>query len=584
MNKKPLLQRLFPPADWARNMNASTLTADLIAGLTTGVMIIPQSMAYAAIAGLPPIAGLYASTVPLVLYALLGTSRQLSVGPVAMASLVVAGGLATMFPDGSPTHGELMAAAAVITLLAGVVQILLSVLRLGGLVNLLSHPVVSGFTAAAALVIATTQVPGFLGIEKPAGSFLAKWAAMLPNLGSANLVTIGVGLLTIAVILGVKKYNKKLPAAMIAVVIGIALAYFANLGAYGVTLVGKIPPGLPTFSTPTIDAGMIQAALPTAIVAALISFMESISAAKIYARQNKYEISPSQELIALAAAQIGTSMFGGYVVGGALSRTAVNASAGAKTPLANLVTAATVAVALLFLTPIIFYLPTAVLAGIILVAVTNLIDIKEFIHLWKVKRDDLVLLAITFFATLFISVELGILIGVIASLLWLIYCSARPQISVLGLIPDSQSFRCVEHFDEVETFDRVLILRMDAQFFFANVAYLKEVLYQRLAEMPNAVAVVLDASSMNALDSTAADTYVEIIDELRGRNVEIFISHVKGSVLKVMRDTEILDHLGEGHIFYETHDAVHAALRHRNAVDAGLSHEEEKFLPSDMVD
>ena len=385
-------------------------------------------------------------------------------------------------------------------------------------------------------------------------------------------------------ILGVKKYNKKLPAAMIAVVIGIALAYFANLGAYGVTLVGKIPPGLPTFSIPTIDAGMIQAALPTAIVAALISFMESISAAKIYARQNKYEISPSQELIALGAAQIGTSMFGGYVVGGALSRTAVNASAGAKTPLANLVTAATVAVALLFLTPIIFYLPTAVLAGIILVAVTNLIDIKEFIHLWKVKRDDLVLLAITFFATLFISVELGILIGVIASLLWLIYCSARPQISVLGLIPDSQSFRCVEHFDEVETFDRVLILRMDAQFFFANVAYLKEVLYQRLAEMPNAVAVVLDASSMNALDSTAADTYVEIIDELRGRNVEIFISHVKGSVLKVMRDTEILDHLGEGHIFYETHDAVHAALRHRNAVDAGLSHEEEKFLPSDMVD
>lgn len=584
MNKKPLLQRLFPPLDWARNLDTSTLMDDVIAGLTTGVMIIPQSMAYAAIAGLPAIAGLYASTVPLVLYALFGTSRQLSVGPVAMASLVVASGLAAMFPDGTPTNEELMAAAAVITLLAGVFQILLAVLRLGSLVNLLSHPVVSGFTAAAALVIATTQVPGFLGIEKPGGSFLAKWAAMLPNLGSSNLITIGVGLLTIAVIVGVKRYNKKLPAAMIAVVIGIALAYFAKLGDRGVALVGEIQGGLPGFSMPTIDAGIIKAALPTAIVAALISYMESISAAKIYARQNKYEVSPSQELIALGTAQIGTSLFGGYIVGGALSRTAVNASAGAKTPLANLVTAATVAVALLFLTPIIFFLPKAVLAGIILVAVTNLIDVKEFIHLWKVKRDDLVLLAITFVATLFISVELGILVGVGASLLWLIYCATRPQISELGLIPNTQSFRCVEHFDEVDTFDRILILRMDAQFFFGNVAYLKEVLYRRLAEMPGAVAVVLDASSMNALDSTAADTYVEVIDELRGRKIEIFISHVKGSVLKVMRDTEILDHLGEGHIFYETHDAVHAAMLHRDAVDAGISHEEEKFLPSDMVD
>lgn len=583
MTNKPLLQRLFPPADWARSMNASAITADVIAGLTTGVMIIPQSMAYAEIAGLPPIAGLYASTVPLVLYALLGTSRQLSVGPVAMASLVVAGGLATMVPEGSEPSAYL-AAAAVITFLAGVVQILLAVLRLGGLVNLLSHPVVSGFTAAAALVIATTQIPGFLGIAKPSGNFLAKWGAMLPNLGSANTVTIGVGLLTIGVIVGVKKFNKKLPAAMIAVVIGIALAYFAGLEAYKVALVGEIPAGLPSFSMPTLNATMIQAALPTAIVAALISYMESISAAKIYARQNKYEISPSQELIAQGTAQLGTSMFGGYVIGGALSRTAVNASAGAKTPLANLITAATVAVALMFLTPIFYYLPIAVLAGMILVAVTNLIDVQEFIHLWKVKRDDLVLLAITFLATLLISVELGILIGVVASLLWLIYCSARPQISVLGLVPNSQSFRCVEHFDKVETFDRVLILRMDAQFFFGNVAYLKEVLYKRLAEMPNAVAVVLDASSMNALDSTAADTYIEVIDELRGRNVEIFISHVKGSVLKVMHDTEILDHLGDGHIFYETFDAVHAAMRHRNAVDAGISLEEEIFLQSDMVD
>lgn len=583
MNKTPLLQRLFPPADWARNMTASTLTADVIAGLTTAVMIIPQSMAYAEIAGLPPIAGLYASTVPLVLYALLGTSRQLSVGPVAMASLVVAGGLATMVPEGSEPSAYL-AAAATITLLAGVVQILLAVLRLGGLVNLLSTPVVTGFTAAAALVIATTQIPGFLGIAKPGGSFVAKWVAMLPNLGTANLVTIGVGLLTIAVIVGVKKFNKKLPAAMIAVVIGIALAFFVGLEAKGVKLVGKIPAGLPSFSLPPLGFDLIKAALPTAIVAALISYMESISAAKIYARQNKYEISPAQELIAQGVGQIGTSMFGGYVIGGALSRTAVNASAGAKTPLSNLITAATVAVALMFLTPIFYYLPIAVLAGIILVAVTNLIKVSEFIHLWKVKRDDLVLLAITFFATLFISVELGILIGVVASLLWLIYRSTRPRISVLGLLPHSQSFRCIDHFDNLETFNRVLILRMDAQFFFGNVAFLKEVLYKRLAEMPDAVAVVLDASSMNALDSTAADTYVDIIDELRDRHIEIFISHVKGSVLNVMRDTEILDHLGEGHIHFETYDAVYAAMRHRDAVDAGVSHEDEKFGKDDMLD
>ena len=579
------LSRLFPFLVWLPRSNLTTLRGDLSAGLTTGVMLIPQAMAYALLAGLPPVMGLYAATVPLLVYALLGTSRQLSVGPVAMASLLVAAGIHELLPPETTDVSAIVALALVLTLVAGGCQLILAVTRMGGLVNLLSHPVVSGFTGAAAIIIGTSQLRHLFGFDVPRGrSVVNSLRDIGANLDQTVPPQMAVGLLAIALLVALKRFAPRLPAALITVSLGVAASWVLDLEGAGVAVLGEVPAGLPVPRWPEFGVDDLRAALPMGLAIGLIGFMESISSAKTFARQNRYDISPTQELVALGAANIASATFGGYTVGGALSRTAVNAAAGAKTPLANVFTAGVIALTLAFLTPVFYFLPTPVLAAIILVAVAGLLDLQEWVYLWRAKRDDLGLLVITFAATLFGTIELGIVIGVVASLLWLVYTSTRPEIAILGRIDGTRSYRCVDHFPHAITSRRVLILRMDAQFFFGNVSYLKDTLYRRLDEAGDAVALVLDASSMNALDSTAAETYAELVRELRRQQVEIFISHVKGSVLRVMAETGIVDLLGDGHIFYEVDDAVQAALRHRDAVEAGVVLEEEEFGPSDPVD
>lgn len=580
-----VLTRRLPILDWIRRYDASTARADGAAGLTTAVMLVPQAMAYAMLAGLPPIMGLYAATIPPVIYAVLGTSRQLAVGPMAMASLLVAGGVQGILPAEEMTAPNIVSLAILLTAVAGVVQILLAVTRLGGLVNLLSHPVVSGFTGAAAIVIGTSQLKHVLGYSPPAGKSVVNTLLFFgEHIGDTVVPQLVVGLLAIGVIVGFKNYAPKVPAALIAVVVGIGASWLLDFEGMGVVVLGAIPSGVPTPHLPSYSLEQIQAALPMGLAIGLIGFMESISAAKTFARQNGYDIDPGQELFALGAANLAASTVGGYTVGGALSRTAVNAAAGAKTPMANVFTAGAIAVTLLVLTPLFYFLPTPVLAAIILVAVAGLLDLAEWVHLWKVKRDDLALLIVTFCATLFGTIELGIVVGVVASLLWLVFTSTRPDIATLGRIDGTRSYRCVDHFPDAETWERVLVLRMDAQFFFGNVAYLKETLYQRLDDTPDAVALVLDASSMNALDSTAADTFVDLVAELRGQHIEVFISHVKGAVLRVMTAVGLTELLGDGHLFYEVEDALQAALRHREAVEAGVPLEQEDFGPSDVID
>lgn len=579
------LTRRLPILDWIRRYDAPTFRADGAAGLTTAVMLVPQAMAYAMLAGLPPIVGLYASTIPPLVYALFGTSRQLAVGPMAMASLLVAGGVHELLPPEQMTEANIIALAVLLTLVAGVVQVGLAITRLGGLVNLLSHPVVSGFTGAAAIIIGTSQLKHVLGYSPPGGkSVVSTLIYTVKHVELIHWAQVAVGMLSIAMLLGLKRYAPRVPAALTVVALGILGSWLLNLEGEGVAILGAIPEGLPTPHWPDFTWPEAKAAIPMGLAIGLIGFMESISAAKTFARQNRYDIDPTQELYALGLANIGAATVGGYTVGGALSRTAVNAAAGAKTPMANVFTAAAVCITLALLTPLFFFLPTAVLAAIILVAVAGLLDLEEWVHLWKVKRDDLALLIITFCATLFGTIEAGIVVGVVASLLWLVYTSTRPEIATLGRIRDTRSYRCVDHFPGAETHDRILVLRMDAQFFFGNVAFLKETLYRKLDQTPDALALVLDASSMNALDSTAADTLADLLRELRGGRVEVFFSHVKGSVLKVMSQTGLTELLGDGHLFYEVEDAVQAALRHRDAVDAGIPPEEEEFGPSDAVD
>ena len=400
-----------------------------------------------------------------------------------------------------------------------------------------------------------------------------------------NTWTFLVGIAAIGLIAAIQRWRPALPAALIAVVTGIIASYLFDFTSYGISILGYIPSELPT---PTIPSNLtmetLEVVAPMGITIALVAFMESISAAKVYARQNRYDISPSQELIAMGLSNIGAAYCGAYVVGGALSRTAVNASAGAQSKLAGVVTALAVTLVITSLTGPFAYLPKPILAAIILVAIAKLIDIQEMRHLWKIKKDDLALLVITFCATLFISVAIGLLVGVGASLLWLVVSTTRPTVATLGRLPGTRSYRCIDHFNNAETFDRVTIIRMDAQFFFGNVVYLKDAIFRHVDSHDGLTALVIDASSMNALDSTAADTFEEIITELRAQRVEVMISHVKGSVLHVMEHAGLIEILGKGHVYYEVDDAVKAAIRHRDAVEHGVSAEDEEFGTSDMLD
>jgi sulfate permease, SulP family len=564
------------------------LYADLSAGLTTAVMLIPQGMAYAMLAGLPPIMGLYASTVPLAVYALFGSSRQLAIGPVAMASLLLAAGMGELFQGQAIGVEQMVQMAILVTFLVGVFQIILGMFRLGGLVNLLSHPVVSGFTFAAAIIIGVSQLQHLFGFQLPkGGAFYSTLIYLVEHIERTNLATFCISMCSIGTIFLLKKVNPRIPAALVTVFIGIICSYFFDLASFNVDLVGSIPAGLPTSETPQLlNREMIEDAIPISIAIALIAFMESISAAKIYARQNRYAISPTRELVGQGLANISSSFFGGYVVGGALSRTAVNAEAGAKSKLAGIFTALVIAFTLAFLTAPFSYLPKPILAAIIMVAVLGLMDFEEIKHLWNIKKDDLALLLVTFCATLFLSIEWGIVVGVFSSLLWLVFCTTRPNVAVLGKVPGTSSYRSIEHFSDAVTFEQILVVRMDAQFFFGNVAYLKETLFDRVSKIYRPVVVVIDASSMNALDSTAADTFAEIIQTLRRKNIEIMVSHVKGVVLEVMEIAGIVEILGEGHIYYEVHDAVNAAIRYRDAINEGMEDEDsqEVFGKSDMLD
>lgn len=584
--KRTVLELIFPPLVWLKNYQKSTFKSDVTAGITTAVMLIPQGMAYALLAGLDPIIGLYASALPLMIYTLLGTSRQLSLGPVAMASLLMAAGIQQIAGASHLPESEVLSYAIIVTMLTGLIQLSMGVLRLGGIVNLLSHPVVTGFTAAAALVIGTSQLQHLVGFHIP-GDITPhdQLLFFIAHISQVHMSTLLIGLGSIGSLVLIKRLSPQAPSAIIVVLVGILSSYLFDFKSLGVPVLGEIPSGLPPMHIPSkLNIETIEILFPTSFAVALVAFMESISVAKVYARHNRYAISPTQELVSLGLSNIGSALSSGCVVGGALSRTAVNAQAGAKTPLANLVTASIIMLTLAFLTEPFSFLPKPILAAIIMVAVTSLIDLKELKHLWEIKRDDLMICIFTFLATLFIGVSSGIILGVLVSLLWLVYSSTRPYVATLGLLPNTTSYRSVDHFPEAETFERILITRMDAQFFFGNVSHLKDSISDQLSKTKDPVALVIDASSMNALDSTAVDAFMEMIKSLRDSGVEVMISHVKGSVMEVMQSSGLVNLLGSGHLFYEVHDAVQAALKHREMVNIGVAVEDEEFGPSDYVD
>ncbi len=547
--------RFLPAATWLRTYNRSDLKPDLAAGVTIAAMLVPQGMAYALLAGLPPEVGLYAATIPVLVYALFGTSRQLAVGPVAIVSLLTASTLAPIVEEGSAGY---LAAAALLAVMVGVVHLVLGFGRLGFLVNVLSHSVLVGFTAAAAIIIGFSQVKHVLGVSVPRQDhFIDTVREVVERLGEVHGVTLALGLASLVVLLAARRVMPRLPAALV-VVAGSTLAVeLLDLEAEGVAVVGDIPDSLPVFGVPDASGSLIADLAVAAMVITLVGFMESIAVAKVYARRHRYELDPDQELIGLGAANVASGLFGGYPVTGGFSRTAVNDTAGARTPLASVVTASLVLVTIAFLTPLLVSLPKAALGAVIMVAVAGLFDIDEMRHIATIKRSDLIGMTVAFVATLALGIEIGIALAVIASMLVVFARMSRPHTAVLGRIDGTTSYRNVERFPEAVLAGDVRVLRIDASLSFVNAANVKATMVAAADESP--AAVVLDASGINDIDATGVEALHEVIAEYDERSVPLHIADLKGPVRDVLHRSGLWADLGD-RLHPTTHDAVEAAL------------------------
>ncbi len=548
------VHRYLPALTWLPSYGKAQLGGDLAAGLTVGVMLIPQGMAYALIAGIPPIYGLYASLTPLLVYALMGTSRQLAVGPVAMVSLLVAAGV-TPLAGGDPTR--YLALSIALALLVGLFQLTLGLVRFGFLANFLSHSVLTGFTAAAALIIGISQLKHLLGVDLGASSnvFLVLQEAWR-QLGAIQPIILAIGLTGIGLVYVLKRLRPQWPAGLLAVAASTALVWGWDLASAGVKIVGEIPGGLPGFALPAMGWSDFQALWPTAMTITLIGFTESIAVAKVYASRNQYEVDANQELIALGAANALGSLFMAYPTTGGFSRTAVNAQAGARTNLAAVFSAGVIALTLLFLTPLFYHMPQAILAAIVMVAVSGLIDISEARFLWRSDRRDFVLMAITFVATLLLGIEEGILVGVLSSLALVLQQDSTPHVAVMGRIPNTDIFRNLARYPNAIVLPGIAIFRMDANLYFYNAGFFRERINSLTGADPRVHTIVLDAYPVNQIDASGLHTLKEVVESLRRRDIRLVMSGVKGPVMDKLKASGLADRIGTDHFFLELPQAL----------------------------
>lgn len=510
----------------------SDFKGDLPAGLVIGVMLIPQGMAYAMLAGLPPVTGLYASIIPLVLYAILGSSRHLSVGPVAVVSLLVMTGVSSVSEPGT---AEYVSIVVLLMFMVGIIQSLMGLLKIGFIVNFISHAVISAFTSAAAIVIGLSQLQHLTGLDIDSKkNVIMILFDVITRFTEINFVTFAIGLSGIILLIFFRKTLPKIPGSLAAVVLSILAMNLFSLNQYGVEIIGYIPDGLPAFSIPVADFSTAVSLLPVAVTISLIGFIESIAMGKIIATKEKYKISSNRELLGLGVANLGGSFFSGYPVTGSFSRSAVNYDSGAKTKMASVISAVIILLSLLFLTDLFYYLPNALLASIIMVAVWGLIDFKEAKHLFKVRPLDGIIWAITFICTLVIGIEQGIIIGIIFSLSIYLYKSAYPEIAELGLLPEEQVFRNIERYPEAQVKPDVLIYRVDSDLFFANMSFVEDRLRSKLVQKPEVEWVILDLSGVNSMDAVAIQTLEEIIEH-NSRNIRFKMSGIKGPVRDLLK-------------------------------------------------
>jgi SulP family sulfate permease len=554
-NKKHHISDFIPILKTIQGYGKGDFKGDMMAGITVAIMLIPQGMAYALLAGMPPVYGLYASIVPVLLYAILGTSRQLAVGPVAMVSLLIVAGVGELAEVGSDRfiHLAIMTALGV-----GTVQFLMGVFRMGFLVNFLSHPVLSGFTSAAALIIGASQISNLLGLDlarsKQVHTILI---GAFENISNVHLATAAIGIGSVVVIVLLKRWKKTFPSALFVVITGTLVTAAFGLNSLGVTIVGSVPDGLPSFEVPGLGLGDIRSLLPIIFVIALVSYMESIAVAKAIANKRGYKVDANQELIALGGANLGGAFFQSFPTTGGFSRTAVNDQSGARTTVASMITAVLIGLTVLYLTPLFYYLPSAVLAGIIMVAVSGLFDAEEMVHLWKTDKKDLAMLGATFLATLFLGIEEGIGIGVLLSLIMVIYSSTKPHSAEVGRLGNTNNFRNVNRYPEAKTDSEILIFRFDSNLYFANVEHFRESLDERIDKHGDELSlVILDASSIHSIDSTGVHTLKELVEELDEKGVKFYMAGVIGPVRDKLKTSGVTEAMGQENFFFEVADAV----------------------------
>ncbi|MFM1879449.1 MAG: hypothetical protein RLZZ241_2315 [Bacteroidota bacterium] len=542
--------------EWLPTYKKAYLGGDLSAGLTVGIMLIPQGMAYAMIAGLPPVFGLYAAMVPQIIYALTGTSRQLAVGPVAMDSLLVASGLGALALSGIE---EYIAMAIFLALFMGVLQLAFGLLRMGFLVNFLSRPVISGFTSAAAIIIGLSQLKHLLGTRiESSNQIHILLANAFSTIAETHWPTLLIGVAGIAGIRAIKRFSPKLPGALIAVVLGVLAVYFLKLHEIGVRIVGDVPGGLPIPQIPHVEPDRIAQLFPIAIALSLIAFMEAISVAKaVEEKRRENRVNANQELIALGLSNIVGSLFQSYPTTGGFSRTAVNDQAGANTGLAAIISSAVVGLTLLFLTPLFYYLPNAILAAIIMVAVFGLIDLRYPVELWNNRKDEFVLLLATFLLTLMLGIKEGILLGVLFSLLLLVYRISMPHMAILGRIKGTDYFMNINRFSEdTEDFPDLLIVRFDGQLFFGNKDYFQTQLRKQITRKGSVLkTIILNAEAINYIDSSAVFTLKSLVQELKREGYRFMLAGAIGPTRDILYSSGLIEEIGEENLFVKTKDA-----------------------------
>ncbi|MFT6113624.1 MAG: SulP family sulfate permease [Oleispira sp.] len=529
--------------------------SDFVAAIIVTIMLIPQSLAYALLAGLPAEVGLYASILPLVAYTIFGTSRFLSVGPVAVVSLMTAAAVGSFALQNT---AEYLAIAIVLAWISGGILIVMGLLRLGVMANFLSHPVISGFITASGLIIAASQLKHILGIESSGHNLFDIIAGLIAQSGQTHWPTAILGLSTLLFLLWVRKYFKSLlltfnvsnfmaniiakAGPALAVVVTIFITWFYNLESYGVNVVGIVPTGLPRLQLPQFNAELWQQLFISALLISIVGFVESVSVAQTLAAKRRQRISPDQELIGLGASNIASAVSGGFPVTGGFSRSVVNFDAGAATPAAGAFTAMGIALAAIFLTPLIYFLPKATLAATIIVAVLTLVDFKAIKRTWQYSRNDFVAMLATIILTLFESVEIGILTGVGSSLLLYLYRTSKPHSAIVGRVPGTEHFRNVDRFD-VETCKKILTLRIDESLYFVNARYLEDLIYEQVASNPELKHFILMCPAVNLIDASALESLEAINHRLKDSGVNFYLSEVKGPVMDQIKRSQFLTEL-----------------------------------------